>query len=46
VSGLFHSSVALPPGKQSPTPAPEPIWTRWQREKFPAPAGNRNRSSP
>jgi hypothetical protein len=35
-------------GKDPPVPigqeagwAPEPFWTRWCREKFPAPAGNR-----
>jgi len=21
--------------------APQPVWTHWRREKFPAPAGNR-----
>jgi hypothetical protein len=40
--------AALPPGQEAPVPiakevgwAPEPFWTRWWREKFPAPAGNR-----
>jgi hypothetical protein len=48
VSGQLHAPAALPPGKNSLVPigqeagwAPEPFWTRWWREKFPAPAGNR-----
>jgi hypothetical protein len=49
VSGQLHSPAALPPGKEPLVPigyeagwAPEPFWTRWRREKFPAPAGKRN----
>jgi hypothetical protein len=48
VSGQLHAPVALPPGKeplvsigQEAGWTPEPFWTRWWREKFPAPAGNR-----
>jgi len=50
MSGQLHSSAALHPGKYSMVSigqeaelAPEPFWTRWWREKFPAPAGtNKN----
>jgi hypothetical protein len=48
VSGQLHALATLPPGERAPgTPrkggwvGPEPFWTRWWREKFPAPAGNR-----
>jgi hypothetical protein len=44
VSGQLHASAALPPGKeplmtieQEAAWAPEPLWTRFRREKFPAP---------
>jgi hypothetical protein len=47
VSGQLHDPAALPPEKEPLVPigkeagwAPEPFWTRWWREKFPAPAGN------
>jgi hypothetical protein len=45
---------ALPPGKELPVPvgwkaewAPEPVWTRWRREKLPSLnlAGTEPRSS-
>jgi len=36
-----HASDALPPGKEPPVAiewevgwAPEPVWTRWRREKI------------
>jgi hypothetical protein len=48
VSGQFHAPAALPPGKESPVPVgqesgwePVSFWTRWWREKFLAPLGNR-----
>jgi hypothetical protein len=48
VSGQLHDPAALPPGKDPLVPtgqeagwAPEPFWTRWFREKFRVPAGNR-----
>jgi len=48
LSGQFHVPAALAPGKELPVPTgqepgwdPEPVLTRWHREKFPAPAGNR-----
>jgi hypothetical protein len=48
VSGRLHTPAILLPGKEPLVPtgqevrwAPEPFWTRWWREKFPAPAGNR-----
>jgi hypothetical protein len=44
----LHAPSALPLGKKSLVPieqesgwAPEPVWTRWWREKVPAPAGIR-----
>jgi hypothetical protein len=46
MSGQLHASAALPPGKEPLVPtgqdagcAPEPVWTRWRREKFSAPSG-------
>jgi hypothetical protein len=48
VSGHFHASAALNPGKKPLVPigledgwAPGPVWTRWWREKFSAPRGTR-----
>jgi len=45
VSGQLHAPTALVPGKQPSIPsgyeavwAAEPVWTWWQREKFPASA--------
>jgi len=42
VSDQLHAPTALPRGKEPPVPikyeagwAPEPVWTRWWREKFP-----------
>jgi len=47
-SGQLHAPSALPPGKEPLLPVgkkagwtPEPFWTRWWREKFPAYARNR-----
>jgi hypothetical protein len=44
VSGQLHAPAALSSGKGAMVPigqeagwAPEPVWTRWWREKFPAP---------
>jgi hypothetical protein len=44
VSGQLHAPDTLPPGKEPLVPigeeagrAPEPFWTRWWREKLPAP---------
>jgi hypothetical protein len=46
VSGQLQAPAALPPGKKLLVPigyeagwGPEPFWTRWWRENFPAPAG-------
>jgi len=48
VSGQLHASAALLPGKESLVPigweawwAPQPVWTRWWREKFQPPTGTR-----
>jgi hypothetical protein len=48
MSGQLHVPAALPPKKELLVPieyeagwASEPFWTRWWREKFPAPAENR-----
>jgi hypothetical protein len=45
VSGQLHVPASLPPGKEPLVPigyevgwAPEPVWTQWGREKFPAPS--------
>jgi hypothetical protein len=47
VSGQLHTPVALPLGKESPVSigqeaewVPQPVWTRWRREKIPAPSEN------
>jgi hypothetical protein len=43
--GQLHALAVLPPVKEPPVPSgwtPEPVWMRWQREKSPAPAVNRN----
>jgi hypothetical protein len=48
VSGQLHAPDTLPPRKEPLLPigqeagwAQEPVWMRWWREKFPAPAGAR-----
>jgi hypothetical protein len=48
VSGQLHVPTVLPPGKEPLVPTgyeagwvPEPFWTCWWSEKFPAPTGNR-----
>jgi hypothetical protein len=53
VSGQLHAPAALLVGKELLIPivqeagwAPEPVRTRWWREKFPAPAGNRTLDHP
>jgi len=45
--GQLHALAALPQVKMHTVPfrqeaewAPEPVWTRWRREKIPAPGGN------
>jgi hypothetical protein len=52
LSGQLHDPAALLPDKEPPVStrqeagwAPEPVWTQWRREKFPAPAGNGSPSS-
>jgi len=42
VNGQFHAPAALLQANESPVPivlevvwAPEPVWTRWRREKIP-----------
>jgi len=47
VSGQLHAPATSLLGKEPPVPiqketgwAPEAVWTWWQREKFPALAGN------
>jgi hypothetical protein len=46
VSGQLHATAALLPGEENLVSirqeagwVPEPVWTRWWREKFPAVAG-------
>jgi hypothetical protein len=53
VSGHLHFPAALPPAKEPLVPiglgaewAPEPVWTRWWREKFRASAGTRTPDHP
>jgi len=53
VSGQLHAPPALLPGKEPLLPvgeevgwAPEPVWMRWRRVKFPAPAGTRTPDYP
>jgi hypothetical protein len=53
VHGQLHDPAALPPGQGPLAPTeydagldPEPVWTRWRREKFPAPAGTRTPDHP
>jgi hypothetical protein len=53
VSGQLHAPAALPPGKETLVPtgqeagwAPEPFWTRWCRDKFPAPRWESNPRTP
>jgi hypothetical protein len=48
VSGQLHAPAALLPGEEFQVPigqkagwAPEPVWTRWWREKFPIYTGDR-----
>jgi len=52
-SGKLHAPTALTSGKESLVPigqsagwSSEPVWTRWWREKFPAPAGTRTSNHP
>jgi hypothetical protein len=47
-SSELHAPVGIHRGKEPSVPfeqegrrAPEPVWTRWQGEKIPAPAENR-----
>jgi len=49
VSCQPYDPAALPPEEEQPVPigyeagwVSEPVWTRWRKEKFPAPAGNRS----
>jgi hypothetical protein len=53
VNGQLHAPAALPAGKEPLVPigqeagwAPEPVWTRWWREKFPVPAETRTPDHP
>jgi hypothetical protein len=53
LSGQLLAPAALSPEKEPLVPigweagwAPEPVWTRWWREKFPAPAGSRTPTHP
>jgi hypothetical protein len=46
LNGQLHAPAALLPGKEPPVPigwetgrASEPVWTRWWRKTFAAPAG-------
>jgi hypothetical protein len=52
VSFQFHVPAALFPEKEPPVPigqeaelAPEPVWTRWRSEKFPASVGMESRNN-
>jgi len=49
VNNQLHSTAALPSEKEPSVPVgyeaewdPEPVWTRWRREKFPIPTENWN----
>jgi hypothetical protein len=51
--GQLHVPAVLPPEKEPLVSIgeeagwiPEPVWTRWWREKFPAPAGTRTPDHP
>jgi hypothetical protein len=48
VSGQLQAPAALPPGKEPLEAgwAPEPVWTQWWREKFPAPVGTQTPDHP
>jgi hypothetical protein len=53
VNGQLHAPAALHPGKQPLVTteleagwAPEQVWTRWWREKFPAAAETRTSDHP
>jgi hypothetical protein len=53
MSGQLHSPAALFPGKESMVPigqeagwTPEPVWTRWWREKFSVPTRTRTPDHP
>jgi hypothetical protein len=53
VSGQLHAPAALPSGKEPLLPteyeagwAPQPVWTRWWRQKFPTPSGSRTPNHP
>jgi hypothetical protein len=53
VSGQLPAPTTLPPGKEPPVSigeeagwAPETVWTRWWREKFPAPHRESNPRTP
>jgi hypothetical protein len=53
VSGQLHAQATLFPVKEPPVPigqeagwAPEPVWTRWRREKFPHPRRESNPVTP
>jgi hypothetical protein len=53
VSGQLYAPAALPAGDRAPgthwiggSVGPEPVWTRWWRKKFPAPAGTRTPDHP
>jgi hypothetical protein len=44
VSGELHAlekQVPVPLGQEAADWAPEQVWKRWRRDKFPDPAGNR-----
>jgi hypothetical protein len=51
VSGQLHAPAVLPPWKEDLLyrrlgGAPEPVWTRWWRQKFLAPTGTRTSDHP